>query len=216
LRESGEASARGRFPSLPPFARDRAHRPRASASALRTSAILGAFECVKIEGSGEATALGKFHTLRREQWIPKPLPQVFAFFSDAENLEEITPPWLRFEIVTPGPIRIAAGTRIRYRLRWHGVPLFWTTEIRRWDPPHCFVDVQLRGPFRLWHHTHRFEPYEGGTRMTDVVRYRLPLGIIGRVVHALKVRRDVESIFDYRFRRINELFGGDTVAGPNR
>jgi ligand-binding SRPBCC domain-containing protein len=78
------------------------------------------------------------------------------------------------------------------------------------------VDVQLRGPFRLWHHTHRFEPYEGGTRMTDVVRYRLPLGIIGRVVHALKVRRDVESIFDYRFRRINELSGGDTVAGPNR
>jgi ligand-binding SRPBCC domain-containing protein len=121
-------------------------------------------------------------------------------------LEAITPAWLGFRILTPGLIRIAAGTQIRYRLSWHGIPVGWTTEIRQWNPPCRFVDVQLNGPYRLWHHTHRFEPNDGGTLMTDIVRYRLPLGIVGRAVHRLKVRRDVERIFDYRFQRIQEVF----------
>jgi hypothetical protein len=150
--------------------------------------------------------VSRFHTLRREQWIPRPLGEVFAFFSDARNLERITPSWLGFQILTPGPIRIAAGTRLRYRLRVDGLPLSWTTEIRRWEPPFRFIDVQLSGPYRLWHHTHRFEAHNGGTRMTDVVRYRLPFGWIGRAVRALKVRRDVERIFDYRCERIAGLF----------
>jgi ligand-binding SRPBCC domain-containing protein len=145
--------------------------------------------------------------LRREQWIPRPIDEVFAFFSDARNLEEITPPWLGFRILTPGPIRIAAGTRIRYRLSLQGIPLGWTTEIRQWLPPFRFVDVQLRGPYRLWHHTHRLEPKDGGTLMTDVVRYRLPFGILGRVMHRIKVRHDLERIFSYRFRRIQEVLG---------
>jgi ligand-binding SRPBCC domain-containing protein len=93
-------------------------------------------------------------------------------------------------------IRIAAGTRIRYRLSWHGIPVSWTTDIREWKPPFRFVDVQLGGPYRLWHHTHRFESKDGGTRMTDIVRYRLPFGIIGRVMHAIKVRRGVERILE--------------------
>ena len=152
--------------------------------------------------------MNRFHTLRREQWMARPLEEVFAFFSDARNLAELTPPWLGFRILTPGPVQIAAGTRLRYRLGWHGVPVSWTTEILRWDPPFGFVDVQLSGPYRLWHHTHRFEVCNGGTHMTDVVRYCLPFGMIGRAVHALKVRRDLEQIFDYRFRRINELFDG--------
>jgi len=155
--------------------------------------------------------LTSFHTLRRQQWIPRPLAEVFAFFSDAWNLGAITPPGMGFRILTPGPIRIAAGARIRYRLSWHGIPVNWTTEIRRWEPPFRFVDVQLRGPYRLWHHSHLFEAHQGGTQMTDVVRYRLPLGIIGRGVHAVSVRRDVERIFDYRFQRIAELFA---PAGP--
>ena len=155
-----------------------------------------------------------FHTLRREQWIPRPLDEVFPFFSDARNLEKLTPPWLGLRILTGGPILIAAGTRIRYRLAWHGLPVTWTTQIRRWDRPFRFIDVQLSGPYRLWHHTHRFEAHAGGTRMTDVVRYRLPFGIIGRAVHALKVRRDVEQIFDYRFQRIKELFAGAAVEAP--
>jgi hypothetical protein len=148
----------------------------------------------------------RFHTLRREQQIPRPIAEVFAFFSDARNLEEITPPWLGFRTLTPGPIRIAAGTRIRYRLSLHGAPVSWTTEIRRWEPPSRFVDVQLSGPYQLWHHTHRFAACDGGTRMCDIVRYRLPFGPLGRLVNALVVRRDVERIFDYRNRRIAEIF----------
>jgi ligand-binding SRPBCC domain-containing protein len=158
--------------------------------------------------------LNGFHTLRREQWIPRPLDEVFPFFSDARNLEELTPPWLGFRILTTGPILIAAGTRIRYRLAWHGLPVTWTTQIRRWDPPFRFIDVQLSGPYQLWHHTHRFETRDGGTRMTDVVRYRLPFGMIGRAVHTLKVRRDVERIFDYRFERIGERFAAAAVEEP--
>jgi ligand-binding SRPBCC domain-containing protein len=98
------------------------------------------------------------------------------------------------------------GTQIRYRLSLHGAPVSWTTEIRRWDPPRRFIDVQLSGPYRLWHHTHRFEAFDGGTRMSDVVRYRLPFGPLGRLVNALVVRRDVEGIFEYRNRRIAEIF----------
>jgi ligand-binding SRPBCC domain-containing protein len=152
-------------------------------------------------------AMMLFHTLRREQWIPCPLEEVFAFFADARNLGAITPPWLKFEMLTPEPIRMAPGTELRYRLAWHGVPIRWVTQIRRWEPPHRFSDVQLRGPYRLWHHTHRFEPRDGGTRMRDVVRYRLPLGILGRAAHALRVRRDLQRIFDYRRDAIAQRFG---------
>ncbi|HEX3745621.1 MAG TPA: SRPBCC family protein [Bryobacteraceae bacterium] len=153
-----------------------------------------------------AAAAVRFHTLRSEQQIPRPVGEVFAFFSDAHNLEEITPPWLGFRTLTPGPIQLARGTRIRYRLGLHGIPVGWTTEIRRWEPPWRFIDVQLRGPYRLWHHTHRFEPWGNGTRMTDIVRYRLPFGPLGRLVNALFVRRDVERIFAFRHRRVAEIF----------
>ncbi len=146
------------------------------------------------------------YTFRCEQWVPRPLEEVFTFFSDAANLGELTPTWLGFQILSPLPIYMAVGTRIKYRLNLHGLPLKWTTEIRRWDPPFRFVDVQLSGPYQLWHHTHRFEAHAGGTRIIDVVRYRIPLGIIGRIAHALKVRGDVERIFAYRVERVNELF----------
>ena len=149
-----------------------------------------------------------FYTLRRRQWIPRPIDEVFAFFSDARNLGAITPPWLGFQMLTPGPVPMAVGTELRYRLRWHGVPVSWTTRIRRWEPPTGFMDVELRGPYALWHHTHRFRACDGGTQMTDVVRYRLPLGWLGRAANALKVRRDLEQIFNYRRDRIAELFPG--------
>jgi len=149
----------------------------------------------------------KFHTLRREQWVPRAVDEVFAFFSDARNLEELTPPWLKFRILTPGEIKMSAGTELRYRLRVRGIPVYWRTEIRLWEPPVRFVDVERQGPYRLWHHTHGFETRDGGTRMTDVVRYRLPFGPLGTLMNALIVRNDVEKIFDYRHRRIQELFG---------
>jgi ligand-binding SRPBCC domain-containing protein len=148
----------------------------------------------------------KFHTLRREQWIQRPVHEVFAYFADAYNLEEITPPWLGFQILSTTAKTISKGTEIRYRLRLHGIPIHWRTEIRIWDEPNRFVDVQRSGPYRLWHHTHLFEAHGDRTKMTDVVRYILPFGILGRIVHAIKVRDDVQRIFDYRYRRIAELF----------
>jgi ligand-binding SRPBCC domain-containing protein len=151
----------------------------------------------------------RFHTLRREQWTPRPLAEVFQFFSDVRNLAEITPAWLGFRILTPGPIRMEPGAKISYRLRVHGIPVRWTTEIREWQPPHRFVDVQLAGPYALWHHTHRFEALDGGTRMRDTVRYRVPFGPLGRLMNTLLVRRDVQQIFDYRRKRILELFGAE-------
>jgi ligand-binding SRPBCC domain-containing protein len=153
-----------------------------------------------------------YHTLRREQSVPYPVNEVFAFFSDAANLARITPPWLSFRIEGKGPVRISRGTTIRYRIGWHGLPMRWTTEIRRWDPPHSFVDVQLAGPYRLWHHTHRFYPERGGTRICDTVRYALPFGWIGRLVNRFKVRRDVEQIFDYRTAEIGRIFPARETA----
>jgi ligand-binding SRPBCC domain-containing protein len=149
------------------------------------------------------------HTLSREQRLPGPPEDVFAFFGDARNLEAITPPLLRFRVMDSGPDAIAmgAGTLIRYRLRVHRVPVGWLTAIREWDPPHRFVDEQLRGPYALWHHTHTFEAIEDGaaTLMRDVVRYALPFGFIGEAARRLFVARDVEAIFDYRAERIREL-----------
>lgn len=146
------------------------------------------------------------HTLRREQRLPGSPDDVFAFFGDARNLEAITPPLLRFEVLTPDPIAMGPGALISYRLRVRGMPVGWLTAIREWDPPHRFVDEQLRGPYALWHHTHTFEALEdGGTLMRDVVRYALPLGPLGELALRLFVRRDLEAIFDYRARRIVEL-----------
>ena len=139
-----------------------------------------------------------------ELWLPKPRAEIFPFFAEARNLEAITPPWLKFEVLTPAPIEIRAGTLIDYRLRVHGVPIRWRTEISEWEPPHRFVDRQLRGPYRLWHHTHTFDERDGGTLCGDRVRYR-PRG--GVLVDWLVVRRDVKNIFSYRQRRLKELFG---------
>jgi ligand-binding SRPBCC domain-containing protein len=139
------------------------------------------------------------HVLRREQRLPGAPADVFPFFADAHNLEAITPPWLGFRVATPRPIGMSAGALIEYRLRLRGVPLRWRTRIAVWDPPRRFVDVQLSGPYRLWHHTHDFEPAgDGGTVMRDTVRYALPLGPVGALAHALVVRRDLAAIFDFR------------------
>ena len=146
------------------------------------------------------------YELRRETFIRAPLPAVFEFFSAARNLAAITPPWLGFRVLTPEPIVLRAGSELRYTLRVHGIPVRWTTVIETWNPPHEFSDYQAHGPYKLWHHTHRFRETEGGVWMEDTVRYALPLGPIGRLVHWLAVRRDVESIFDYRAARIPDLF----------
>ncbi len=151
------------------------------------------------------------YVLSQSQAVASPLERVFTFFADAGNLDELTPKWLRFEVVTQRPIAMKPGALIEYRLRWHGLPIAWVTRIEEWSPPHRFVDTQIRGPYKLWHHTHVLHAVDGGTRMTDVVQYALPLGPIGRFAHAIAVRRDVTNIFDYRRQRIAELFGGVTT-----
>ncbi|MEJ7798296.1 MAG: SRPBCC family protein [Solirubrobacteraceae bacterium] len=146
------------------------------------------------------------HTLRRAQRLSAAPDDVFAFFGDARNLEAITPPLLRFRVLNPDAIEMGVGALIGYRLRIRYVPVGWLTEIREWDPPHRFVDEQLRGPYALWHHTHTFEADDrGGTLMCDVVRYALPFGPLGELARRLFVARDVEAIFDYRAERISEL-----------
>jgi len=148
----------------------------------------------------------RIYVLRQEQWVSRPIDEVFAFFSDVRNLEAITPPWLGFKILSMSTSAIEEDTEIQYRLSLHGMSMKWRTKIRRWDPPYRFVDTQESGPYKLWHHTHRFEAHGERTRMVDVVRYTLPLGILGRAVHALKVRGDVRRIFEYRRKRIDEIF----------
>jgi ligand-binding SRPBCC domain-containing protein len=145
----------------------------------------------------------RVHVLEREQRIPGPPERVFPFFEDAHNLEAITPPFLGFRVVTPAPIAMREGARIEYRLKLHGVPVRWRTTIEQFDPPHMFVDRQTSGPYRLWHHTHVFEPDgRGGTIMRDRVRYALPLGPLGSIAHVLLVRRDLRRIFDYRQAKV--------------
>lgn len=139
-----------------------------------------------------------------ETYVPRARSEVFPFFAEARNLQTLTPPWLKFEVLTPSPIILRPGALIDYRITVHGIPIRWRTEITEWDPPHRFVDVQLSGPYTLWHHTHTFEERDGGTVCADRVRYR-PRG--GALIHWLFVRRDVQRIFQYRQQRLNELFG---------
>ena len=144
------------------------------------------------------------HGFRLEaiQLLSQPRDVVFEFFSDAFQLETLTPPWLNFCVLTPAPIRIAAGTLIDYRLRLHGVPIRWQSRICVWEPPFRFVDEQTRGPYRRWHHEHTFEPVDGGTLCRDIVDYAVPGG---RLIDAIFIRHDLRKIFLFRLRRLAEL-----------
>ena len=149
----------------------------------------------------------RVHRLTRSQRLERPLDEVFAFFSRAENLERITPEWLRFEVRGTEPADVRDGTLIHYRLRLHGLPLRWTSRIEEWRPGESFVDRQLRGPYRLWHHRHTFRADGNGTLLGDDVHYALPLGPLGEVGHRLFVKRDLERIFDHRYAAVQGLIG---------
>ncbi len=146
------------------------------------------------------------HRLERRQYLDRPLDEVFAFFAAARNLERITPSWLSFEVLTPEPVQMAVGALIDYRLRLHGVPVGWTSQIEVWEPGVQFVDRALRGPFALWHHRHRFAAAGEGTITSDEVHYAPPFGVLGELAHPLLVARDLERIFAYRHDAVAQIF----------
>lgn len=140
------------------------------------------------------------------QWIPRPLSEVFPFFSEAKNLERITPEWLNFHIVDMSTDKIQEGSLINYRLKIKGVPTRWRTRISTWQPPYEFVDEQLKGPYDLWHHTHRFQEVAGGTLMTDRIVYRPPLGPLGTIAREIMIKNDVDTIFGHRLKTVETYF----------
>ncbi len=148
------------------------------------------------------------HLLEREQRVQAPLERTFDVYSNASNLAVITPPWLGFQITSELPIEMREGALISYRLRLHAIPVRWTTRIENWDPPHRFTDLQLSGPYALWHHTHEFESEGDATVIRDRVRYRIGYGPLGTVAHRLFVLRDLKRIFDYRRDATAELIAG--------
>lgn len=156
-------------------------------------------------GRGSVRTQHVEHVLRREQLLPGAPSDVFEFYADAGNLERITPAWLGFRVVTAQPIEMRPGALIEYRLTLHRVPVRWLTRIEEWEPGERFVDVQVEGPYRLWHHTHTFEARNGGTIVRDEVRYALPLGPLGELAHRLFVRRDLERIFDFRHASVSKV-----------
>jgi ligand-binding SRPBCC domain-containing protein len=153
----------------------------------------------------------KFHEFTAEQWLPVSADALFPFFADAGNLEEITPPWLRFEVITPRSLEMQVGALIDYRLRLHGLPLRWRSEITAWEPPRRFVDEQVRGPFRRWIHEHRLEARHDGTLVIDRVRYAVPGGAL---MNWIFVRRDVARIFSYRTAALGRRFAPSAPITP--
>lgn len=153
------------------------------------------------------------YLLERSQRVEVPVERAFAFYGDASNLEPLTPPWLHFELLTPGGIEFGPGTLLDYRIRLHGVPVRWQTRIEIWEPPTRFVDTQAKGPYSHWEHTHLFESDgEDATAIHDRVRYSIPLGPLGALAHRLFVRRDLERIFDYRSAAVAERLVAKRLA----
>jgi hypothetical protein len=133
--------------------------------------------------------------------------QTWRFFSAADNLPLITPPWLRFTVRTPPPVTIGPDALLDYTIRWMGLSVRWRTKIIDWSPPRQFIDLQVRGPYALWHHQHTFTPTADGVQCSDRVIYRLPVPLVGRAVHAAVVRRQLVGIFRFRRNVIGERLG---------
>jgi ligand-binding SRPBCC domain-containing protein len=142
------------------------------------------------------------------------LQRTWAFFSSADNLPRITPPWLKFTVQTPGPIVLHNDSQIDYTIRWMGLPIHWRTRIIDWQPPRQFIDLQIRGPYRLWHHHHTFAATSEGTECSDRVTYALPFPPLDRLAHAVSVRRQLMDIFGYRRKVIGSELGWVRAVQP--
>jgi len=141
--------------------------------------------------------------IERTQRIERPIEEVFGFFADPANLGRLTPPWLDFRVLDCSTEQIEEGSLIEYQLRLHGIPIGWCSLISAWEPTQRFVDEQVRGPYRRWHHTHTFDEIEGGVQVSDHVRYAVWGGAL---MNRLFVQRDLERIFDYRTQALREVF----------
>ena len=148
------------------------------------------------------TADGKY-LLSSQLELSYPLQQVFEFFSRPENLSKLTPPSMGFQMTTPQPVEMASGLELTYRIRPLGFPMRWVSLIQTWNPPHEFSDIQLKGPFLSWEHSHRFSSTESGTRIEDKVLYRVPGGALAEKWF---VRKQLLDQFRYRTERMKELF----------
>lgn len=141
---------------------------------------------------------------RQEIWLRRTPEEIFPFFSDPGNLAHLSPGFCHFRVV--GSAELREGAEVSYRLRLHGLPLRWRARIEIWDPPRSFVDSQLRGPFKLWNHTHQFEAFDGGTIVRDRIRLVLPFGVLGEVIAAPFVDRDIATVLAYRRAAIFDQF----------
>jgi ligand-binding SRPBCC domain-containing protein len=155
----------------------------------------------------------KTYWLRKSVWLRQPRAKVFEFFSNPGNLDRLTPPWLRFAILTPATSQIKQGALLDYRLRIRGMPIRWQSEIAVWEPPHRFVDRQTKGPYSLWIHDHTFEERDNGTLVADNVEYAVPGGTI---VQKFLVAPDLERIFNYRHKMLDELFNSAQLPSSQR
>ena len=148
------------------------------------------------------------YQLKRTQFVKTDLQTCWDFFSSPKNLKEITPEYMGFDVLVELPEKLYEGLMIEYIVRpLLGIPMKWITEIKYVHDKQFFVDEQRKGPYKIWHHEHHFKEVEGGVEMTDIVSYEIPLGILGRIAHPIIVKKKLEEIFDYRFKRVDELFG---------
>ena len=148
----------------------------------------------------------KLYTLDSDQFINKPIEEVFQFFSKPENLSVITPAKLGFKILSPNPIKMEVGRLIDYNIYLMGIPIHWRTLITDYEPPNMFVDQQIKGPYAMWHHTHTFHKVKGGVEIKDRVVYSIPFGFLGRLLNYLWIKRDLNNIFLHRKKVIDKLF----------
>ena len=155
----------------------------------------------------------KYYKLLKSQFIDKPINEVFSFFEKPENLQEITPLYLNFKIITPSPIKMEVGQIISYNIKLRGIPIKWNSLISSYDPPNSFIDQQIKGPYAIWHHTHRFKEQDGGTLIEDEVKYAIPFGIVGRILNYLFIKNDLKKIFQYREERIALIFKNNNIEG---
>jgi ligand-binding SRPBCC domain-containing protein len=158
----------------------------------------------------------KRHRLQRRQEVARPIDEVFDFFRDPFNLEAITPPWLRFRILSASDRPIRLGTRIQYRLRIHGVPFAWESRITEYRPGVLFADEQVTGPYKWWYHRHQFTPTAEGVVIEDRVDYEMPFGPLGELVHRLAVRGQLTRIFEHRAWSIAERFSHPPRLGEEQ